>query len=357
MTSGPPRDILGRVDERLDVVAPGAHTVPSSVRAMLASEAREPFDSDEHIFELMWAGVRVIAYVSDGHVRLCGRNGRDLAPYFPELQIIPERLRAREAVLDGEIIALDAEGHPAFDMLRGRLRAVAADALGRGGAEAAIPSDYAKLPRIGGQLTFQASDVLWLDGRDLTERPLWQRKNRLHDAIAASPEFAAVDFVDDEGIAFFDAVLERKLEGVVAKQKMSTYTPGRRSKSWLEIRALHSGDFVIGGYTFGGAARKDEAFGQLLLGAYDEGRFEYVGGVSGGLSDAEASDLVALIEPLLADVTPFIDPPRIPRFVCWTRPSLVCRARFSEWSGDGYLRFPIFSALRGDLEARECILE
>ena len=105
---------------------------------------------------------------------------------------------------------------------------------------------------------YQAFDVLWLDGRSLMDRPLWQRKNRLHEIITPSAEFAAVDFVDDEGIAFFDAVCERKLEGIVAKQKDSLHA-GRPSKSWLEIRALQSGDFVVGGYTFGGARRQGRA--------------------------------------------------------------------------------------------------
>jgi bifunctional non-homologous end joining protein LigD len=163
--------------------------------------------------------------------------------------------------------------------------------------------------------------------------------------------------VDDEGIAFFDAVVQRRLEGIVAKQKNSTYTPGRRSKSWQEIRSLESGDFVVGGYTFGGARRKGEPFSQLLLGGYADGRFEYVGAVSGGLTDAEARQLVAHMEPLVADESPFFDTPQIPRLIYWTRPEIVCHVRFSEWSRDGQLRFPIFSALRPDIDAADCVVE
>lgn len=342
--------------EQATVARSGVMRMPSAIAPMLASDASEPFDSAEYIFELMWAGVRVMAHVRDGVLRLKARNGRDLTPYFPELLCIPDRLQAREAILDGEIVVLDAEGQPAFDMLRPRLNTIAG-AVGPDREQIAeLPVQF-KLKKMLGQVSFQAFDIPWLDGRSLIEKPLWQRKNRLHEVVAAGAEFAAVDFVDDEGIAFFDAVLDRKLEGVVAKQKNSVYTPGRRSKSWMNIRALQSGDFVVGGYTIGGGQRKGEPFSQLLLGAYDGERFEYVGAVTGGLSDAEARQLVERLEPLHADESPFHDTPAVARLVYWVEPSMVCRVRFSEWSREGYLRFPIFSALRPDLSAEDCRLD
>lgn len=334
---------------------PGGHAMPDVIRPMLSTEAAEPFDSSDCVFELLWGGVRTIAYVRDGAVHLRGRNGRDLTPYFPELACIPDRLRAREAILDGEIVAIDGEGHPSFDMLRPRLQLMA-DAVRGGHLQPVDVPVHLKIKRIPGQLTFQVFDLLWLDGRSLVDRPLWQRKNKLADVIVPGAEFAAIDFVDDEGIAFFEAVVQRRLEGVVAKQKASTYTPGRRSKSWLEVRALQSGDFVVGGYTFGGA-RRGEPFSQLLLGAYADSRFDYVGAVSGGLSDAEARQLVAQMEPLVIDESPFFDTPPIARLVYWTRPELVCHVRFSQWSREGQLRFPIFSALRPDVDATDCVVE
>ena len=330
-----------------------AAPMPGSLRAMLAEDAREPFDSPDHIFELMWGGLRSMAYVHDGIVQIRARNGRDLTPYFPELIAIPDSVGATDAILDGEIIAVDAQGQPAFDLLRPRLEAMADAGRGIRGAFSDLPVEF-KIKRIVGQIMFQTFDVLWLDGRSLVDRPLWQRKNRLHDVVKPGPEFAAVDFVDDEGVAFFDAVLERKLEGVLAKKKASLYTPGQQSKNWLQIRALHSGDFVIGGYTIGGARRRGEPFSQLLLGGYVDGRFEYVGAVSGGLSDREAKSLIARLEPLHTDESPFHDTPLIPRLIYWTRPESVCHVRFSEWSRDGHLRFPIFSALRPDLAASDC---
>lgn len=324
--------------------------MPDLIRPMLATAALEPFDSSDHIFELLWGGVRAMAYVRDGQLRLRGRNGADLGAHFPELGYIPGMLNAREAILDGEIVVVDDKGQPLFDALRPRLHAMA----GEGGGP---PQEFSKPRKLAGQISYQAFDVLWLDGRSMVEKALWQRKNRLHDIIRAGAEFAAVDFVNDEGCAFFDAVLARKLEGIVARKKVSIYEPGVRSKNWEEIRALQSGDFVVGGFTFGGTLRKRDAFGQLLLGAYDRGTFEYVGAVSGGLTDAEAKQLVALLEPHVVENPPFEDPPPVVRLVYWTAPTVVCHVRFSEWTRDGHLRFPIFSALRPDVQPDQCTLD
>lgn len=323
--------------------------MPDRIAPMLASPGDQPFDSPDHIFELMWGGLRAMAHIRDGHLRLIARNGIDLAPHFPELRHLPGMVEAHEAILDGEIVVLGGEGQPDFDALRPRLHAL----LDRDRP----PDDLLKPRRVAGQITYQAFDILWLDGRPLQERLLWQRKNALHTVIRASTELSAVDFVDDEGIAFFEAVVQRRLEGVVAKEKSSAYTPGARTPSWREVRALQSGDFVVGGYTFGGTRRRGEPFSQLLLGGYEDGRFEYVGAVSGGLDDAEARALVAQLEPGVVDAPPFGDPPPVARLVYWVEPSLVCHVRFSEWSRDGFLRFPIFSALRPDLRPEDCALD
>lgn len=340
------------VDEPTSITSRTRHrTMPTSIEFMWASAGSDPFDSPDHIFELMWGGVRAMAHVRDGHVRLVARNGVDLAPFFPELYLIPGLLKANEAILDGEIVVIDGEGHPAFEALRPRLHAIA------GGDPASLPPELLKPRKIQGQLCYQAFDLLWLDGKPTSQLPLWQRKNLLHNAIRPTAEFAAVDFVDDEGIAFFDAVVHRRLEGIVAKRKTSVYTAGKRSDDWHEIRALQSGDFVVGGYTFGGAHRRGEPFRELLLGGFNEdGLLEYVGAVSGGLNDTEARHLIALLEPLHRAGSPFVDPPPLHRLVYWVQPEVVCHVRFSEWSRDGHLRFPIFSTLRPDLPASDCVL-
>lgn len=331
-------------------------SMPHAIEPMLATDTAEPFDSAEHIFELMCGGMRTMVHVHDGVARLRARNGLDLTPFFPELQKIPDRTQAREAILDGEIVVVDGDGQPAFDLLRSRLNTMSQTAGSTAGSPPDLPLEF-RLKKVAGQISFQAYDIVWLDGHPLLERPLWQRKNRLHEILLSGPEFAAVDFVDDEGIAFYDAVISRRLEGVVAKQKASVYTPGRRSGSWLQVRSLFSGDFVIAGYAFGGTRRKGDAFSQLLLGGYTDGRLEYVGSVSGGMDDTEARDLVAMLESAVVDEPAFHDPPPIHRLIYWTQPKLVCRVRYSEWSPEGYLRFPIFSALRPDLAPEHCTLD
>jgi bifunctional non-homologous end joining protein LigD len=329
--------------------------MPDAIRPMLATEAREAFDSPDYIFEAKWGGLRAAAHVRDDSLRLRACNGRDFASYLPELVGMPDHVRAREAIIDGEIVGIDGEGHPSFELLRPRLHLMADDAA-TPGSEAGPPLQM-RIKRIAGQIAFQAFDLLWLDGRSLIDEPLWYRKSRLAEIIAAGPEFAPVDFVDDEGIAFFEAMVERRMEGVVAKLKQSPYVPGLASRTWLDVRSLQSGDFVVGGYTIGGTRRKGEPFSQLLLGGYADGRFEFVGAVSGGLRDVEARELVRHLEPLHVEAPPFFDPPPIQRLIYWTRPQLVCHVRFSEWTREGHLRFPIFSALRPDLSPEDCIVE
>ena len=330
--------------------------MPDAIRPMLATEAREAFDSPDYIFEAKWGGVRTMAHIREDSLRLRARNGRDLAPYLPELIGIPDRVRAREAIIDGEIIGIDGEGHPSFDLLRSRLHLMADDGAARAERDPAPPLRL-RIKRVAGRIAFQAFDLLWLDGKSLIDEPLWYRKNRLGEVITAAPEFAAVDYIDDEGAAFFDAMLARQMEGVVAKLKQSPYVPGLSSRSWLDVRALQSGDFVVGGYTIGGARRKGEPFSQLLLGGYADGRLEFVGSVSGGLRDVEARELVSHLEPLHVDAPPFFDTPPIPRLIYWTRPEVVCHIRFSEWTREGHLRFPIFSALRPDLSPEDCVVD
>lgn len=328
------------------------------LRPMLATPADQPFDSSDHIFELKWGGVRTLAFIEDGNVVLIGANGRDITAWYPELQTLPSQIRGASAVLDGEIVALGKEGYPNFDLLRERFKAYGMAPP----PQAATPS-----PENGG-LCFQVYDMLLLNGRSLVERALWQRKNSLHAGLAPSEVAQATDFIDTEGVAFYGAAVEHKLEGIIAKRKDSEYVPGERSPDWQELRILETGDFVIGGYTFGGmqrgpkpAARKRqrrEPFAELLVGVYDSlGIFRYMGSVSGPFTLSEASQILGFLSEQHTPFSPFVEAPDLPRFIHWCRPELVCRLRFSELTAEGRLRFPYFVALRPDLVPADCILE
>lgn len=311
-----------------------------ALRPMLPVVVEEPFDSPDYIFEVKWGGVRAIARLERGEVRLHGRNLRDLTPLYPELAALARCLRAERAVVDGEIIAWGAEALPAFELLRPRL------------LRPETPAARARRSPV----IYQVFDLLELDGRSLLRQPLFQRRNLLHAHLVPGRVVQVADFVRDDGSAFFEAIARHGLEGMVAKDKHSPYLPGQRSDAWKEVRALRSGDFVVGGYTFGGGRRR-EPVGSLLLGVYQDSRLEFVGQVSIGGTRREARLLLKLLTPLQTERCPFVQPPRVPRLLYWCRPELVCHVRYGEWGPDGRLRFPVFVAPRPDVPPDDCVRE
>jgi len=306
--------------------------LPAQVKPMLATAAAEPFDSPDHIFELKLDGVRAIAFVDQSGVRVQNRRLEDVRPQFPQFADLPRRIKAKSAVLDGEIVALDSEGRTSLPLLQERL--------------------YEKM----GPLTYQVFDILYLEGASLMHLPLARRKTLLHRVLSPSDFLQACDFVDGEGVAFFQAAAEHGLEGIVAKEKASSYRPGERSGAWQTVKAFCADDFVIGGYAFGGG-RKAEPIAALLLGQYRGERLVHVGDVSGPFPEDTARMLLSLLQPLHAPECVFAEPPRLPRLIYWCRPELACRARFSEWTREDKLRFVLFVAVRPDVPPRECLLE
>lgn len=299
---------------------------------MLATAAAEPFDSSEHIFELKLDGLRTLTFVEPDSVRVQNRRLEDVRDRFPQFADVPRRVKAASAVLDGEIVAPDSEGRPSLPLLQERLE-------GRPGP-----------------LTYQVFDILYLNGASVMRLPLARRKTLLHQLLTPSDFLQACDFVDGEGIAFFEAAREHGLEGIVAKEKASPYRPGQRSPAWLTVKAFCADDFVIGGYAFGGG-RRAEPIGALLLGQYQGDRLLHVGDVSGPFPPDTARQLLALLQPLHTAECPFAEPPGLARLIYWCRPELACRARFSEWTRARKLRFPLFVAVRPDIPPQECLLE
>jgi bifunctional non-homologous end joining protein LigD len=299
---------------------------------MLATAAAEPFDSPDHIFELKLDGVRANAFVEAGGVRVLNRRLEDVRPQFPQFADMAGQVTAKSAVLDGEIVALDGEGRTSLPLLQERLQ-------GQTG------------PR-----TYQVFDILFLDGASLMHLPLARRKTALHQVLSPSDFLQACDFVDGEGVAFFEAAAEHGLEGIVAKEKASPYRPGERSPAWQTVKAFCADDFVIGGYAFGGG-RKAEPLAALLLGQYQGERLVHVGDVSGPFPEETARLLLALLQPMHSSECAFAQPPGLQRLIYWCRPDLACRVRYSEWTRQEKLRFPLFVAVRPDVPPRECLLE
>lgn len=316
--------------------------LPRSVEPMLARPGGQPFDSPTHVFEVLWDGVRALAFVERTRVRLQDRHLQDVTERFPELRELGRQVESDAAVLDGAIVALDDEGQPDFQRLRRRLT----------GEEAA-----------GAPVTFQAFDVLYWKGRPVLDYPLWRRKNLLLQAARPGPLLMVPEHVEMEGVAFFEAVRQHGLPGIVAKQRNSTYAPGRRSSSWLKLRVYQKEEFVIGGFTYGGRPkggrrRRQEPFATLLLGSYDEsGALVCVGEVGGGFTPEDSERTVRSLDTLVTSSCPFREAPSARRLVFWCRPELAASVRFSEWTAEGTLRFPVFEGLRPDVPPRGCRLD
>lgn len=319
--------------QRGATVLPG--TDPYRLEPMLAATAAEPFDDPEKIFEVKWDGIRAIAVVEDGRVHLHTRGLKDISVAFADVgDALLAGVGARSVVLDGELVALDEAGMPKLHRVMERWHQ---GALSR----KPIP------------VSFEVFDILALNGDSLLRKPLYQRKALLHDTLEPNDIVHLCHFEDGEGITLFEASRSLGLEGVVAKSKGSKYEPGRRSPNWVKVKHARSANLVVAGYTFGGGTRK-ELFGSLLLGAYDGGHLVYAGSVGGGFSNDDLAVTYEAVRQLHTDVCPFVEPPKVDRFLYWCQPALVAQVRFGEWTKDRHLRFPIFTALRPDVAPFEC---
>lgn len=323
--------------ESMSSRATTSKNLPATIKPMLARLARNPFDSPNHIFELKWDGIRALAYVESGRIRFGNRNARDITSQFAELAGLPKQVNASQAVLDGELVSLDEQGRPSFALMQNRSQLAGGRSIRR------TPAHYI------------AFDLLQLNGRSVMGEPLADRKNLLHEILQPSDLVQACEFIDTDGKAFFYATCELGLEGIVAKEKKSLYSPGKRSSSWLKIKRVRDSEFVIGGYAFGG--KRKEPFSALLLGLHNEkGRLVYVGQVGTGFSQAEAKGLYSTLQGLHNSRCPFKEAPDIQKFIYWCRPEVVCQVRYGEFTLDGKLRYPVYEALREDKAASDCIM-
>ena len=313
-----------------------AQSLPATIDPMLARLVRYPFDSPDHIFELKWDGIRALAFIEGGRLKLQNRNLQDITPQFPELSQLPDAVTADRTVLDGELVCFDQNGHPSLVRLQQRLQ--------RHGQSRTV-----RTPRV----HFVAFDLLYRGGKSLMNEPLVSRKNLLHETLRPTETAQACEFIESDGTAFFQATCEHGLEGVMAKSKSGLYVPGKRSPSWLKVKRVRECEFVVGGYTFGG--RRKELFGSLLLGLYDKDeRLAYVGRVGAGFSQSEAKTIRAMLEELHTPDCPFAVAPSLQSFVFWCRPQLVCRVDYGEFSTGGKLRYPRYQTLRNDKPPTDC---
>jgi bifunctional non-homologous end joining protein LigD len=308
-------------------------SMPGFIEPMTATLADRPFSDPDWLFELKWDGYRVQAHVRDGRVALYTRRGLDAAAYFPELAGPPNWIDGSQAILDGEVVVLNAVGEPEFGLLQARRRI---GGRPRGSEDAAPIA-----------LVYQVFDLLYLDGRSLLGEPLESRKRLLRSILRDTASVRYAGHVEGDGEAFYEAVAARGLEGVMAKLRRSRYESGRRSPAWLKIKRRSEQEFVIGGWTAREGADADLA--ALIVGVFEDGVLRAAGKVGTGFDARERRRLMDLMKPLARATAPFPVAPR-EKGAHWVEPKLVARVEFAEWTMDGNLRAPSYKGLEIDAD-------
>jgi bifunctional non-homologous end joining protein LigD len=306
---------------------------------MLATLVAAPFDGPDWLFEVKWDGFRVEAVVDGGRARLWTRGEKDAAEwYFGPFLDPPTWLSAGQAVVDGEVIALDDRGEPDFALLQARIK-------GRGAG--AVPTPF----------VYEVFDLLHLDGRSLLDEPLEERRRLLSGVLRADRRVRLSEHVEGSGIAFFETARARGLEGIMAKDRRSPYVPGKRTDRWQKIKIRPEQELVVGGWVTG-TGRAVE-LGALLVGVYEDGGLRYAGKVGAGFTNSNREELLAAVGRLAVDESPFAAP--VPRAAArdahWLRPELVIRAEFAGWTADGLVRQAAYKGIEPEKEPRRVIRE
>ena len=324
----------------LGLERPGSDPFPKEIKPALATLVEEPFDRANWLFEIKWDGIRAVSYLrhtgAERQVVIRSRGGHVINEQFPEVVEALYSLDLPNAVLDGEIVALDAQGRSSFPILQAR-----ASADGR-----------SKPP-----LAYYVFDLPYLDGHLLAGRPLRERRRALEAVLPEHPLIRLSETVAEEGKTFYEAAQSLGVEGIMAKRADSPYQPGKRTSDWLKLKVKQQLDAVVAGFTKGLGGRA-KTFGALLLGAYDDqDRLRYIGHCGGGFTDKELRRVHALLLQRVQPTCPFPVLPPTNEPATWIRPDLVVEVEYGGWTTDGLLRFPVYKGLRDDKAAREVKLE
>jgi bifunctional non-homologous end joining protein LigD len=326
---------------RRELVRLGAPRRPvdgGSVKLMLAESAERAFSREGWLFEPKLDGYRVLATRAGGDPRLFTRNGNDYSLSFPELLRPIAALPFERLVLDGEVVALDAEGRPSFQRLQGRAR------LSR-------PLDI-RHAAVNTPVTYYAFDLLGFEDFDLRPLALTERKAMLRRVLPPIGPLRYLDHVEDEGEALYREAERLGLEGVVAKKAASPYRAGR-SAAWLKIRSRKTGDFAVVGFTAPKGSRG--GFGALHLADHVDGKLVYAGRAGSGFTDRQLAELSATLQAHRRRDPPCAGPVPAGKGMSWVEPLLVCEVEYTEWTEEGLLRQPVFLRLRDDKKVEDCV--
>lgn len=320
--------------------APGA-PFPQAVSPMLATLVDKPFDEEGWIYEIKWDGYRALALSNDGEVNLISRNNKSFnEKFYPVFNAVKDW--GINAVVDGEIAVLKESGISHFGALQNW----------RSEAD--------------GELIYYVFDLLWLDGRDLMQLPLTERRALLRQNL---PDEGIIRMSEDfktSATEFLEVASNMGLEGIIAKKENSTYHPGERTRDWLKIKANQRHEVVIGGYTKNDGSNK--AFSSLLVGVYENGKLEYTGKIGTGFNERLQADMMQKFRKLVTHQSPFSIAPDVnkpSRFrpnppnatVTWLKPELVCEVSYAEITADGVMRHPSFEGMREDKNPKDVMRE
>lgn len=293
---------------------------------MLAKETDEAFDDKEWLFEIKWDGYRAIADTRNSNLELYSRNGNSFLQHYPLLASSLKKIK-HEVVLDGEIVVLNEQGFPDFQKIQHY-------------------EDNTSFP-----LVYYVFDLLFLNGQELYDLPLIERKKLLKKLLPKDPMIKYSDHILQNGKDFFGASVQQNLEGIMAKKADSQYYPGKRTNEWLKVKNHKSADVLIAGYTKPTGSRK--YFGSLVLAVKDGKEFKHAGHAGTGFDDKKLKELYDLLQPIRQENSPFNEKIETSNVVTWVKPVYVCEVKFTEWTKDDKLRHPVFLRLRNDKSTKD----
>ena len=311
--------------------------MPELIAPQLATLVKEPPNGEEWFHELKFDGYRMLCHLHRGKARFWSRNGKDWTAKFPNLAEAMKSFPATTAILDGEVVVVDAAGRSSFQKLQ--------QSMGSGGKAPAF--------------VFQIFDLIYLDGYSLLQTPLRERKlvlEQLFASVKAKGPLRYSDHVEGNGGQFFKQACEFGIEGIVSKLADSPYE-STRNRNWLKTKCIKRQEFVIAGYT--PSKKGFPGFGSLILGVYDKDKLIYSGRVGTGFSIKQRLELQQKLDRISQPVMPFAVKPKDPglRDAHWAMPKLVAEVEFMEWTADGSIRHPSFQALREDKKPSEIVRE
>lgn len=309
--------------------------MPDWMKPMLAKLTHDYFSGDDWIFERKLDGERVLAYISEeGEVNLYSRNRKEINNSYPEIQDALKKYVVKGCILDGEVVAFNKNHVSDFQKLQPRMHA----------------SSREEAKESSTKVYYYLFDIMYVDGHDVTQCRLRDRKKLLNKTVKAKDPLRLVKYRNDDGIAFYHEACKKGWEGLIAKHAGSTYEH-KRSGNWLKFKCIMQQEFVIGGYTEPHGERV--GFGALLLGFYRDDQLVYAGKVGTGFDDQTLKDLHEKMEKIERKTSPYDQGEPEEKEVHFVSPKLVCEVVFSEWTSDDRLRHPSYKGLRRDKSPKD----